>query len=282
MSTLSTSTTGRVARSAVVLASVPIALLLMGGSASAHERGALTSPQPLSHADQTGHGANPGTLEGCGAYCSTRDGSPSLNGNGGGTATGKPCAGCVGKADNKNPKGQAPSGPVDHNNGYECDGNHGIGKGNPAHTACSATDTPPPVVPPVVPPVCHGSHTPPPATTPPATGGTDVTPPTTGGTDVTPPATGGTDVTPPVEAQGSTPEVVAVGGTIATATAPDAPAAPAAPATLGSGSTSVTAVTPAVTPTSLPFTGDHTAALGLGSLVMLAAGGGLLMAGRRR
>ena len=61
-----------------------------------------------------------------------------MNGNGGGKATGKPCAGCVGKADNKNPKGQMPGGS-DHNNGYECDGNNGIGKTNPAHTGCKPT-----------------------------------------------------------------------------------------------------------------------------------------------
>jgi LPXTG-motif cell wall-anchored protein len=48
----------------------------------------------------------------------------------------------VGKADNKNPKGQQP-GPQDNNNGYECDGNHGIAKGNPAHTGCQpGEDTP--------------------------------------------------------------------------------------------------------------------------------------------
>ena len=70
-------------------------------------------------------------------YCSTRDGSPSMNGNGDGKATGKPCAGCVGKADNKNPKGQYPDGS-DANNGYECDGNNGIGKSNPAHTGCTS------------------------------------------------------------------------------------------------------------------------------------------------
>jgi hypothetical protein len=67
-----------------------------------------------------------------------------MNGEGGGKATGKPCAGCVGAADNKNPKGQFPDGS-DHNNGYECDGNKGIGKGNPAHTGCQpqagATET---------------------------------------------------------------------------------------------------------------------------------------------
>src|SRR3954452_3060111 len=82
--------------------------------------GVSTSPQPLSNADQNAGGAN-GQCPG-GPYCSTRDGSPSGNGNGGGNATGKPCAGCVGNADNKNPKGQLPDGS-DHNAGYECDRN---------------------------------------------------------------------------------------------------------------------------------------------------------------
>ena len=70
-------------------------------------------------------------------YDSTCDGSASQNGKGDGNATGKPCAGCVGAADNKNPKGQFPDGS-DHNNGYECDGNQGVGKTNPAHTGCDA------------------------------------------------------------------------------------------------------------------------------------------------
>jgi hypothetical protein len=70
-----------------------------------------------------------------GAYDSTCDGSPSANGNGGGNANGKPCAGCVGNADNKNPPGQAPDGS-DHNAGYECDRNNGVGKSNPAHSSC--------------------------------------------------------------------------------------------------------------------------------------------------
>jgi hypothetical protein len=93
-----------------------------------------------------------GPLKGCeqaapgpgGPYDSTCDGSPSGNGNGGGGAGGKPCAGCVGSADDKNPKGQLP-GPQDHNNGYECDGNNGIAKTNPAHTGCAATTTTVPV-----------------------------------------------------------------------------------------------------------------------------------------
>jgi LPXTG-motif cell wall-anchored protein len=52
-----------------------------------------------------------------------------LHGNGG---NGK-CAGCTGLADDKWPGGQYPG---DHNNGYECDHNGGIGKGNPAHSKC--------------------------------------------------------------------------------------------------------------------------------------------------
>jgi hypothetical protein len=94
----------------------------------------------VSHADQNGGGAN-GQCAG-GPYCSTRDGSPSQNGSGNGDATGKPCAGCVGKADNKNPLGQMPNGS-DHNAGYECDGNNGVGKGNPAHTGCVGAASPP-------------------------------------------------------------------------------------------------------------------------------------------
>ena len=69
-------------------------------------------------------------------YDSTCDGSPSGNGNGGGNANGKACAGCEGAADNKNPQGQMPNAEDDGNNGYECDGNSGIARGNPAHSAC--------------------------------------------------------------------------------------------------------------------------------------------------
>src|SRR3712207_4921962 len=72
----------------------------------------------------------------------------SRNGNGGGKATGRPCAGCVGKADDKNPPGQYRNGS-DANNGYECDGNSGIARSNPAHTGC--TTAPAPVVTPAQP-----------------------------------------------------------------------------------------------------------------------------------
>lgn len=66
---------------------------------------------------------------------------PSMNGNGGGNATGRPDAGTVGKADDKNPPGQFPDG-TDANNGYECDGNSGIGRTNPAHTGCTPPSFP--------------------------------------------------------------------------------------------------------------------------------------------
>jgi hypothetical protein len=94
-------------------------------------------PQPPSNADQNSGGANGQCPDG--TYCSTRDGSPSMNGNGNGNATGKPCAGCVGKADNKNPPGQEKQDPAGTfpNNGYECDNNNGVGKTNPAHTGCT-------------------------------------------------------------------------------------------------------------------------------------------------
>ena len=110
--------------------------------------GDVSQPQPLSTADMNTGGAN-GQCPG-GPYCSTRDGSPSLNGSGDGKAVGRPCAGCVGRADNKNPAGQLPDG-TDANAGYECDRNSGIGRSNPAHTSCR-TNLTPPVQPPVQPP----------------------------------------------------------------------------------------------------------------------------------
>jgi len=153
-----------------LIGSLGVALLLTGvfftGTALAGKGGNppkqqdTTSPQPLSNADQNSGGAN-GQCPG-GPYCSTRDGSPSQNGNGNGNANGKPCAGCVGKADNKNPQGQMPNGS-DANNGYECDGNNGIGKSNPAHTGCKSGSPPPAPMPTPTPqPV-------PPASTPTAT-----------------------------------------------------------------------------------------------------------------
>lgn len=99
--------------------------------------GSPSTSQPLQQPDNQDQGAN--TFPG--PYSSTRDGSPSLNGNGDGLAVGKTCAGCVGKADNKNPPGQLPNGS-DPNAGYECDRNSGIGRSNPAHTGCDAPSRP--------------------------------------------------------------------------------------------------------------------------------------------
>ena len=136
----------------MILLSAGLGLLLAAGAVSpAFATGSSTMPQPISKADANPGGAN-GQCPG-GPYCSTRTGAPSLNGNGNGAADGKPCAGCVGKADNKNPPGQLPNGS-DPNAGYECDRNHGIGRTNPAHTGCSSVVVSPVVVPPVVvPPV---------------------------------------------------------------------------------------------------------------------------------
>jgi hypothetical protein len=120
--------------------SLALAVGVAGPAMAGSSNGPLNKPQTLSKADLNSGGAN-GQCPG-GPYCSTRNGSPSLNGNGKGKATGKPCAGCVGKADNKNPQGQMPNG-TDHNAGYECDRNHGIGRTNPAHTGCIPTVTPP-------------------------------------------------------------------------------------------------------------------------------------------
>jgi hypothetical protein len=83
-----------------------------------------------------GNGAN----QPCGPYCHV-DGTPSNNGNYNNN-NGKE-AGSVGNADNKYPPGQA-TGPEDHNNGYECDGNKGVALGNPAHSGCDTYTPPPP------------------------------------------------------------------------------------------------------------------------------------------
>jgi hypothetical protein len=45
----------------------------------------------------------------------------------------KPANGTVGRADGKTPAGQTVN---DRNRGYTCDDNHGVGRGNPAHSAC--------------------------------------------------------------------------------------------------------------------------------------------------
>ena len=103
-------------------------------ASSAPQQTSATKDCDGTHHSKTGHGANDAEPH---AYNETCDGSPSGNGVGDGAATGKPCAGCVGNADDKNPPGQGPDGS-DHNAGYECDRNQGVGKTNPAHTGCTS------------------------------------------------------------------------------------------------------------------------------------------------
>ena len=84
----------------------------------------------------TANAVSPNSANNSGVYNSTFPDGPSLNGNNVGGAVGRPAAGAVGNADNKNPKGQLPDATTDGNAGYECDTNNGIAKGNPAHTGC--------------------------------------------------------------------------------------------------------------------------------------------------
>ena len=72
-------------------------------------------------------------------------GQPSGNGTSTNKNGNRPCAGCVGKADYKNPPGQLPDGS-DHNKGYECDENEGVGKMNPAHSGCAPGAVTPPTI----------------------------------------------------------------------------------------------------------------------------------------
>ena len=138
----------RLGRMGILTAALSLALACgFASTASASTSGSLNVPQLISTADSNLGGANGHCPEG--PYCSTYDGSPSDNGNGNGNAVGRPAAGAVGKADNKNPPGQMPNGS-DRNAGYECDSNHGIGRTNPAHTGC-AKSVAPSVVPSVVP-----------------------------------------------------------------------------------------------------------------------------------
>ena len=83
-------------------------------------------------------GGDGGSANGPGDYDDGIPGDPSHNGNS--DNGNRPCAGCVGSADDKNPPGQYKDGS-DHNNGYECDGNTGVAKTNPAHTGCPGPTT---------------------------------------------------------------------------------------------------------------------------------------------
>jgi hypothetical protein len=125
----------RRALAVVTLASVFVLAAALGAYADNPNAGCNQDPYPAG-----GSGANAG-----GPYDDTCTGAPSGNGNGNGNANGRPCAGCVGNADEKNPPGQLPGGSDANagNAGYECDTNSGIGDTNPAHTGCVAAPTTP-------------------------------------------------------------------------------------------------------------------------------------------
>lgn len=226
----------------------------------------VMGPQPLSTADSGGTGANPGGTAGgsctladpTNAYCSTRDGSASLNGSGDGAAEGQPCAGCVGTADNKNPQGQTPNGG-DANAGYECDRNSGIGRTNPAHTGCRTTTTT--ITTTTTTRLCPDGSPMPPSGNP--ADCRKVPPPET------PTSIGGGTPSQPVLG----PPVTIVPNT----SVPPTVLPPVGPPTF---------IPPTVTqrsPRELPFTGPQLdARVPLAGLVMLAGGGVLLVAGRRR
>ena len=150
MSTTTNTTTRRLAAAAV---GTVFGLSLMTGVASAtgNDKTSTNSSSSASNTcdggfnSDTGHGANTDGSNNQYHNTCNPDGTsaPSGNGNGNGESanSAKPCAGCVGNADDKNPPGQAPNG-TDHNNGYECDGNHGVGRTNPAHTGCATATAP--------------------------------------------------------------------------------------------------------------------------------------------
>ena len=223
--------------------------------------GDINTRQPYSTADKNNTGANDTSASN--PYRSTRDGAPSLNGNGGGQQVGQPCAGCVGKADNKNPPGQAPN-ATDHNAGYECDRNHGIGRSNPAHTGCTTTAVV--CVPPSV--NVNGLCTPPKDCKGVVNG-------TATSADCIPPK----DCKGVVNGTATAADCVFTGGGGGTVTGPPAiPVNVAVPA-LGGGSGAATAGGAGL---ALPFTGSYIALLLKGAALLLLAGLGMLFSARKR
>lgn len=240
------------------IALIPTAAFASNGNSDHSQGNAGTSgtynqPQPTSNADQHNTGAN--DTSSSNQYASTRSGLPSGNGSGNGQASGKPCAGCVGRADNKNPQGQYPNGN-DSNNGYECDGNQGIGQTNPAHTGCVSNPTTP--------------------TTQPTSTTTSTTLPKSTTTSTTLPISPTTTPTVP-------PSVAPGGGTT---TVPGGAITPARNAGASSRSAAPAASPSAAVRTSpsgaLAFTGNDSTVEALAGVASLGLGLGLLRLARRR
>jgi hypothetical protein len=149
-----------------------------------------------------GNGGNSGHGNGAnqpGPYDPNGVGRPSGNGNSEHNNGNRPCAGCVGNADDKNPPGQLPGGS-DGNAGYECDRNQGVGKTNPAHSGCGPAappEEPPGGEPPNQPPGGEPPEQPPSGGPPkqPPSGGPPEQPPS-GGPPQQPPSGGPSDQPP--------------------------------------------------------------------------------------
>lgn len=179
-------------------------------------------------------------------------GQPSGNGKSTDNNGNRPCAGCVGNADYKNPPGQLPDGS-DDNRGYECDENEGIGKMNPAHSGCAPTPPTPPVnsPPSVVPPT--------PAVTPPTPA---VTPPTRA-------------VTPPAESPPPGGEDEQPGGVQGVDEGPELPELPQQPPVVEAIPVRAPIATTSQALNELPFTGGQALLLGLLGFLSLVVGLGL-------
>src|SRR5205814_8895528 len=101
------------ARTAAALLLAVVGMLALGGAWTSAFASANQGGQYDPHGDCTG------TNQGNSGNCNGNQSGPS---------------------DEKNPPGQVDN---QHDNGYECDGNHGVGDhgGNPAHTGCASTTT---------------------------------------------------------------------------------------------------------------------------------------------
>ena len=110
-----------------------------GGGNSAEAPGQVKNEAPAPETQVQAGGDGSGANQ-PGPYDPNGVGEPSGNGRSESNNGNRPCAGCVGSADDKNPPGQLPGGS-DPNKGYECDENQGVGKTNPAHSGCGSTTT---------------------------------------------------------------------------------------------------------------------------------------------
>ena len=103
------------------------------GGAAPTESAEVTATQDTAQLEAAAPGGG-GTANQDGPYTPDPSASPTPSGNGQGSTPHD--SGSKGNADGKNPPGQMPGPDDDGDVGYECDGNQGVAKGNPAHTQC--------------------------------------------------------------------------------------------------------------------------------------------------